>query len=244
LGYGTSDPPRRPHSGVALTTAHVAALFRPPFTDGSRRSPTDFTPAAKYLYQLMRRTLLPRMGYREATTHIQLWLLGALISHSEFDVVDFLICEIEDTVLDGLRARRQLSYAHYHCYIFAQLIQPPQFQGTLEASCLHFGSYSPDPEDPVLVPDPVIDTQTEDASFHKFETQGTTVPDDDDDDFGILPPPPVPPRSHDHEAGSSRVAPAPPPVVDPALAVILQSLTQQQTLLAAEQARQAAEQAR
>jgi hypothetical protein len=48
----------------------------------------------------MRRTLLPRMGYREATTHIQLWLLGALISHSEFDVVDFLICEIEDTVLD------------------------------------------------------------------------------------------------------------------------------------------------
>jgi hypothetical protein len=44
------------------------------------------------------------MGYREAATHIQLWLLGALISHLEFDVVDFLICEIEDTVLDGLRA--------------------------------------------------------------------------------------------------------------------------------------------
>jgi hypothetical protein len=54
----------------------------------------------------MRRTLLPRMGYREAATHIQLWLLGALVSHSEFDVVDFLICEIEDTVLDGLRACR------------------------------------------------------------------------------------------------------------------------------------------
>jgi hypothetical protein len=67
----------------------------------------------------MRRTLLPRMGYREAATHIQLWLLGALVSHSEFDVVDFLICEIEDTVLDGLRARRQLPYAHYLCHIFA-----------------------------------------------------------------------------------------------------------------------------
>jgi hypothetical protein len=50
--------------------------------------------------------LLPRMGYREATTHIQLWLLGALISHSKFDVVDFLIYEIEDTVSDGLRAHR------------------------------------------------------------------------------------------------------------------------------------------
>jgi hypothetical protein len=123
--YGTLDPPYRPHGGVAPATAHFTTLFRPPFTDGSRRSPADFTPAAKFLYELMRRTLLSRMGYREATTHIQLWLLGALISHSEFNVVDFLICEIEDTVLDGLRARRQLSYAHYLYHIFAQLIRPP-----------------------------------------------------------------------------------------------------------------------
>jgi hypothetical protein len=125
LCYGSSDPPRRPHGGVAPGTAHVAALFRPPFSDGSRRSPADFTTSAKFLFQLMRWTLLSRMGYREATTHIQLWLLGALVSHSEFDVVDFLICEIEDTVFDGLCARRQLPYAHYLCHIFAQLIQPP-----------------------------------------------------------------------------------------------------------------------
>jgi hypothetical protein len=31
LCYGTSDPPHRPHDRVALATAHVAALFRPPF---------------------------------------------------------------------------------------------------------------------------------------------------------------------------------------------------------------------
>jgi hypothetical protein len=68
--YGTSDPPRRPHSGVAPGTAHIAALFLPPFLDGSRRSPADFTTAARFLYQLMRQTLLPQMGYREATTHI------------------------------------------------------------------------------------------------------------------------------------------------------------------------------
>jgi hypothetical protein len=96
------------------------------------------------------------MGYREAATHIQLWLLGALVSHSEFDVVDFLICEIEDTVLDGLRARRRLPYAHYLCHIFAQLIRPPQFKGTLEASRLLFGSYRPAPEDPVPAPAPVL----------------------------------------------------------------------------------------
>jgi hypothetical protein len=70
LCYGTSDPPRRPHGGVAAGTAHVAALFRPPFLEGSQCSLIDFTTAAKFLYQLMRRTLLPRMGYREAATHI------------------------------------------------------------------------------------------------------------------------------------------------------------------------------
>jgi hypothetical protein len=225
LCYGTSDPPRCPHDGVAPGTAHVAALFRPPFSDGSRRSPTDFTTAAKFLYQLMRRTLLPRMGYREAATHIQLWLLGALVSHSEFDVVDFLICEIKDTVLDGLHARRQLPYAHYLCHIFAQLIQPPQFQGTLEASRLLFGSYRLAPEDPVLAPAPVIDTQADDTAFHQFETQGAVVH-DDDDDFGVPPPPPppMPPRTHDHEAVSS--SGAAPPTIDPALVAILQTLTQ------------------
>jgi hypothetical protein len=66
----------------------------------------------------------------------------------------------------------------------------------------------------VPVPDPVPDTQAEDAAFHQFEAQGTAVPDDDDDDFGILPPPPVPPRSHDHEAGSSSAAPTSPPAID------------------------------
>jgi hypothetical protein len=100
-------------------------------------------------------------------------------------------------------------------HIFAQLIRPPQFQGTLEASRLLFGSYRPAPEDPVPAPDPMIDTQAKDTTFHQFETQGAAVldDDDDDDDFGIPPPPPMPPRSHDHEAGSSSAAPtAPPPL--------------------------------
>jgi hypothetical protein len=152
--------------------------------------------------------------------------------------VNFLICEIEDTVLDGLRARRQLPYAHYLCHIFAQLIRPPQFQGTLEASCLVFGSYHPALEDPVPAPAPVFDTQAEDTALHQFEAQDAAV--DDDDDFGIPPPPPMPPRSHEHEAESSRATPAAPPAIDPALASILQTLTQQQAHLAAEQTRQAA----
>jgi hypothetical protein len=55
--------------------------------------------------------------------------------------------------------------------------------------------------------------------------------------LGVPPPPPMPPRSHDHEAGSSSAAPATPQAMDPALASILQTLTQQQAHLAAEQAR-------
>jgi hypothetical protein len=106
LCYRSSDPPHHPHGGVAPGIAHVSALLRPPFTDGSRCSLADFTTIVKFLYDLMRWTLLPRMEYREATTRIQLWLLGALVSHSIFDIVDILIYEIEDTILDGLRARR------------------------------------------------------------------------------------------------------------------------------------------
>jgi hypothetical protein len=138
-----------------------------------------------------------------------------------------------------MRARRQLPYAHYLCHIFAQLIRPPQFQGTLEASHLVFGSYRPAPEDPVPASAPVFDSQAEDAALHQFEAQDAAV---DDDDFGIPPPPPppMPPRSHDHEAGSSSATLAAPPAIDPALASILQTLTQQQAHLAAEQTRQTA----
>ena len=150
--------------------------------------------------------------------------------------MDFLICEIEDTVLDGMRARRQLPYAHYLCHIFVQLIRPPQFQGTVEASRLVFGSYRPAPEAPVSASAPAFDSQVEDAALHQFEAQDAAVVVDDDDDFGI-PPPPLPPRSHDHEAGSSSATPAAPPAVDPTIASILQTLTQQQAHLAAEQSR-------
>jgi hypothetical protein len=119
------------------------------------------------------------------------------------------------------------------------LIRPPQFQGTLEASRLVFGSYRPTPEDPVPASAPVFDTQAEDAALHQFEAQDAAV--DDDDDFGIPPPPPppMPPCSHDHEVGSSRATLAAPPAIDPALASILQTLTQQQAHLAAEQTHQA-----
>jgi hypothetical protein len=91
---------------------------------------------------------------------------------------------------------------------------------------------------------PVFDTQADDVALYQFEAQDAAVDDDDDDDYGIPPPPPppppMPPHSHDHEAGSSSATPAAPPAIDPALASILQTLTQQQVHLAADKTRQAA----
>ena len=52
-------------------------------------------------------------------------VLGALVSHTVFDVVDFLLCEIEDTMMDGCRDCHQLPYAHYLSYIFERLIHHP-----------------------------------------------------------------------------------------------------------------------
>jgi hypothetical protein len=148
--------------------------------------------------------------------------------------------------LHGLHARHQLSYAHYLCHIFAQLVRPPQFQTTLEASRLEFGFYRPAPEDTVPAPTPASDIKVEDEAIRQFKDQGAVADtsSDDDEDLGILPPPPVPPRSHDHEAGSSSAAPVAPAAIDPTLVSILQLLTQQQAHMAIEQARQVAEQAR
>jgi hypothetical protein len=64
-----------------------------------------------------------------------------------------------------------LPYAHYLCHIFAQLIQPPRFQGTLEASRLVFGSYRHAPEAPMPASTPVFDSQAEDAALRQFDTQ-------------------------------------------------------------------------
>jgi hypothetical protein len=60
----------------------------------------------------MRRTLLPRMGYREGLTHIQLWLLNALMQQTVFDIWDLLLSEMEDMIAEGFRGHRQLPYAH------------------------------------------------------------------------------------------------------------------------------------
>ena len=98
------------------------------------------THLAQVLETAMRKTLLPRVGFREALTHLQQWLLGALVSHTVFDMVDFLLCEIEDTMMDRCRAHRQLPYAHYLSHIFERLIHHPQYVMTRDTHARAFGT--------------------------------------------------------------------------------------------------------
>ena len=90
----------------------VCHCFIEPFGEGSSRTPSDLTRTARVLDAIMRKTLLLRMGYREGLTRIQLWLLNCLMQQIVFDNWDLLLSEMEDTIVEGFRGHRQLSYAH------------------------------------------------------------------------------------------------------------------------------------
>ena len=83
----------------------VRHCFTEPFDEGSRRNPSDLTPTARVIEAIMRRTLLPRMGYREGLTQIQLWFLNSLMQQTVFDIWD-LLSEMEDTIAEGFRGHR------------------------------------------------------------------------------------------------------------------------------------------
>jgi len=61
----------------------------------------------------MRKTFLPWPGYTDGFTRIQQWLIAHLIAQRPFDLWDLIVSEIEDTVGEGFRGRRQLPYAHW-----------------------------------------------------------------------------------------------------------------------------------
>ena len=84
--YGQQEPPRCPHGGMVPPIDLVRYCFKEPFGEGSRRNPSDLTPTARVLEAIIRRTLLPRMGYREGLTRLQLWLLNALMQQIVFDI--------------------------------------------------------------------------------------------------------------------------------------------------------------
>jgi hypothetical protein len=75
------------------------------------------TPIARVLDAIVRRTLLPRLGYREGLTRMQLWVVHHLVSQTPFDIWDLMLCEMEDTLAEGFKGHRQLPYAHWICFL-------------------------------------------------------------------------------------------------------------------------------
>jgi hypothetical protein len=142
LGYGRFSDSllqrRRFTSCASVKLLHLGALtevqchlqtirpcFREPFGEGSRRTPASLTPLARVLDAIVRRTLLPRLGYREGLTRMQLWVVHHLISHTSFDIWDLMLCEMEDTLAEGFKGHRHLPYAHWICLIIRSACELP-----------------------------------------------------------------------------------------------------------------------
>ena len=118
-----ASPGRPLMSGVNPSHEQIRICFREPelIVPGFQRHPLLLTPAARVVHRALRRSLLPRSGYGEALTAPQQWLLSYIFHQMLFDIVDLLLCEMEDIIFDGIRIRRQLAYGHFLCHILPKL---------------------------------------------------------------------------------------------------------------------------
>ena len=58
------------------------------------------TPEARAVHKALRRTLLPRTGYLEGFTGLQQRLLVYILTHTRFNIFDFILCEMEEMITD------------------------------------------------------------------------------------------------------------------------------------------------
>lgn len=272
--YANTVPPRRPHETHFPSDEEVSVLFQQPFLPGTPRTPDRLTPVAHTIHLALRKSLLFRIGYNEGITALQQWLLLYILTGRDFDLVDFFICELEDVIMDGMTVHHRHPFAHWICWILAQLSQNVHMD-ELALSRTHFAVYSPTTprdghrgprgqrraqqvlDERALAEGRVADdpTAAEDASLAAAEAQLphylVTDSEDSEDDEDYIPTVTIPRGAHDDEAGSSGAARVPAPPVTAAqvtqpdsLATILQRLSDQQDRFAAAQLSMQAEQAR
>lgn len=100
----------------------ISFLFRQPFPASYQRVLDALPNEAYIVHMALRMTLLPRSRYADGFTGLQQLLLVHILTHQPFDIVDFILAEIEDVVADGLGSVRQLVYAHWISYILIMSI--------------------------------------------------------------------------------------------------------------------------
>lgn len=239
LCFPRVEPPRRAHAGVLPPVEAVRDCFRGDFGEGSSRLPKDLTVTARILDSIVRRTILPREGYKEGLTHLQQWVLSHLIRKIPFDLWDLMLCEIEDVIYEGFRTKRHMHYAHWLTYLIRMGIRPlpPEAIEEYRSSDAAFPCYdgmqllrSATAVTPVRqshrppVPETAIEqdatvreiAEAEEAQLEAEQAGGVELDldssDSNDEDFL----PPYMPRAHDAEAGSSSGARS-----DPAITALL-----------------------
>ena len=236
LGVPGAEPPRCALVGGVLPPfSRVNIYFCTPFRPESSRAPDRLTMEAKTMHKALRHSLLPRMGAAESLTSIQQWLLLHIISHTPFDIVDFLIREIEDCIADGLWTRRQQPYAHIISYLLDRAIDESsrhRLRDRLADRSTAYMVYRPPTStDPRRGPRALVvaqhgmtpeerdaaieeDDEMEDLDAVHGLWDSYSESDDSDSDYEV----PImapPPRHHNGEAGGSGSAPAAASAPDP-----------------------------
>jgi hypothetical protein len=216
---GASAPRRGLTGGIFPTDDQIRPLFRLPFPPGSRRLPDMLIPEVRVIHNALRHSLLPRIGNAESITSLQQWLILSIFTHQPFDIVDFILCEIEDVIADGMTMVRQQPYAHIISFLLAQTTRPPEFFETYESS-RSFKVYAPAPPtdrrrgqramahaQEQIPPEDRERVAVEDEALAEAEADLPQAfldiasdSDSDSSDHEFLPPLP---RRHDHEAGGS-----------------------------------------
>ena len=121
--YGDADPPHRVLiGGIAPSHEVISRCFHQPFPASYARVPSLLTPEAYIVHMALRRTLLPRSGYPEGFTGLQQLLLLHILTREPFDIVDFILAEIEDVITYGMGVVRQFPYAHWISYICSMIV--------------------------------------------------------------------------------------------------------------------------
>lgn len=124
LAYPGVEPLHCPRSAGIHTPDYelISPAFRPPFTTLLEHHPYDLTPVGSLLLELLRHTLLPRTVNRDGITALQQWTLAYIIRQQPFDIVDFLLREIEDVIIDSIKMVCFMPYAHIISYLLASSI--------------------------------------------------------------------------------------------------------------------------
>jgi hypothetical protein len=195
---------------------------------------------------IVRQTLLPRLGYREGLTRMQLWVVHHLISQTLFDIWDLMLCEMEDTLTEGFKGHRQLPYAHWICFIIRSVCNlPAEIRTEISDTTTAFPEYDirqlwtsvtreqaprPGQRQRTEVPETaaeqdeivegLVEVELIDLDAQRADPIEDDATDSTDEDYQ-----PIPwyrsPRSHDHEAGGSGSASR----SDPVMVAILERLT-------------------